>query len=547
MARPAGFVLAAVPLVAAALAASTPAAVDPAGKPTPVGNLFRTFDRCFPCHSGISTQSGQDVSMAFDWRPSVMANSSRDPYWQAGVRREVTDHPESQAAIEDECSICHMPMARFLANAAGRQGQVFAHLPFEVHQPGARLAQDGVSCSLCHQITAEKLGTRESFVGGFVVDTKTQAEGRLEFGPYDVDPGHALVMKSSSEGFVPTRSAHVRRAELCAPCHTLITTALGPQGQKVGELPEQVPYLEWLHSGFRDTQTCQGCHMPAVGAPVPITRVFGDPREDVARHTFFGGNFFLKRLLNLYRSDLGVDALPQELDTAAAASMDFLRSNAASVSIGSVELRGDRLEAAVKVQALTGHKFPTAYPSRRAWLHVTIRDRGNVIFESGALEPTGLIRGNDNDADATRYEAHHREVASPDEVQIYESIMVDPAGAVTTGLLRAVRFVKDNRLLPSGFDKGTADPEVAVQGSAADDPDFTDAGDVVRYSVPARGSQGPFQVEAEFWYQVISFRWAHNLEPYQAFEPQRFLRYYQALSPSSGLMLARATASTRPN
>ena len=29
-------------------------------------------------------------------------------------------------------------------------------------------------------------------------------------------------------------------------------------------------------------------------------------------------------------------------------------------------------------------------------------------------------------------------------------------------------------------------------------------------------AQGPFQVEAEFWFQPISFRWANNLKPYNA-------------------------------
>ncbi len=123
------------------------------------------------CHNGLTTPSGQDISIGFDWRPSMMANSARDPYWQAGVRRETIEHPESRAAIEDECSICHMPMARFQAKEAGREGQIFAHLPFNPEKEDDRLAADGVSCSLCHQITKDKLGTRDSFVGGFVVDT----------------------------------------------------------------------------------------------------------------------------------------------------------------------------------------------------------------------------------------------------------------------------------------------------------------------------------------------------------------------------------------
>ncbi len=134
-------------------------------------DLFQPSDRCFACHNGLSTAEGEDISIGFGWRPSMMANSSRDPYWQAGVRRESIDHAESKSAIEDECSKCHMPMARFQSKYEGREGEVFSRLDFGSDKPIDRLAQDGVSCSMCHQITKEKLGTRESLVGGFVVDT----------------------------------------------------------------------------------------------------------------------------------------------------------------------------------------------------------------------------------------------------------------------------------------------------------------------------------------------------------------------------------------
>src|SRR5262245_47520787 len=76
-------------------------------------DLFQTSDRCFACHNGLSTAAGEDISIGFGWRPTLMANSARDPYWQAGVRRETIDHPEAKKDIEDECSKCHMPMARY--------------------------------------------------------------------------------------------------------------------------------------------------------------------------------------------------------------------------------------------------------------------------------------------------------------------------------------------------------------------------------------------------------------------------------------------------
>ena len=92
---------------------------------------FRTSDRCIACHNGLTTASGRDVSIGFDWRSSIMANSSRDPYWQASVRRETLDHPEVNAAIQDECSVCHMPVTRYEAKLRGRLGEIFSHLPFD--------------------------------------------------------------------------------------------------------------------------------------------------------------------------------------------------------------------------------------------------------------------------------------------------------------------------------------------------------------------------------------------------------------------------------
>ena len=63
---------------------------------------FQTSDRCIACHNGLTTKSGEDISIGFNWRATMMANSSRDPYWQAGVRREIIDHPKAQKWIEEQ-------------------------------------------------------------------------------------------------------------------------------------------------------------------------------------------------------------------------------------------------------------------------------------------------------------------------------------------------------------------------------------------------------------------------------------------------------------
>ena len=106
----------------------TPPPAQAAVPPDPTDN-FRTSDRCIACHKGVSATDGTDVSIGFDWRASMMANSARDPYFQAAVRREVMDYPEAAADIEGECSRCHMPMAAVAAMQEGQSAAVFANLP----------------------------------------------------------------------------------------------------------------------------------------------------------------------------------------------------------------------------------------------------------------------------------------------------------------------------------------------------------------------------------------------------------------------------------
>ncbi|MGE3842480.1 MAG: hypothetical protein AB7I50_12915, partial [Vicinamibacterales bacterium] len=522
---------------------NNPHATAPGG-PAPV---FDTAENCMPCHNNLISPTGEDISIGSSWRASMMANAGRDPYWMAGIRRETMDHPSAVSVIEDECTVCHLPMARTTHVYGGGTGKAFEHLPVtEKNRPIDKLAHDGVSCTACHQMQNEKLGTRESFVGGYVIRGR-EGSGRPHiFGPFQLEKGQRTIMRSASN-FEPERGDHIKQSEMCATCHTLFTKALDKNGKEIGELSEQAMYLEWKHSAYEGEQrSCQSCHMPVVQQDTPIASVLGDPRPGFSRHTFVGGNFFMLKMLNKFRDELGVQALPHEMEASVQRTLVNLQQSTARLDLDQAELAGGRLSFNVNVTNLTGHKLPTAYPSRRAWLHVTVRDQGGrVVFESGAIGPNGAIAGNDNDADALKFEPHYTEIRRPDDVQIYESVMVDGEGVLTTGLLRGVRYVKDNRLLPRGFDKATASNEVAVLGGAMQDADFLGGSDRVRYSVDLAGAQGPFRVDAELRFQVIAFRWAENLKQYDAPEPRRFVGYYQSMSSVSSEPLAQATLSLR--
>jgi hypothetical protein len=503
---------------------------------------FLVSDRCASCHNKLTTHSGEDFSHVPSWRPTMMANAARDPYWQASVRREVLEHPEAQATIEDECSICHMPMARFESKQAGRSGALFSHLGFLPDNRDDALAADGVSCLLCHQIDKDKLGTRESFNGQFTISGSNAQGERPAYGPYAPDAGQSKVMLMSTGGFRPIESAHLGESEACAVCHTLITKSLGADGRGIGELPEQVPYLEWLHSDYHEKRSCQSCHMPKIFEDTAISSILGAPRRGASRHSFPGGNFFMTEILNRNREELKVQSSQEELAGAFGKIKSYLQSQAARVSIGAVEVRGGRLEADVTLSNLGGHKLPTAYPSRRVWVHLTVKDGKNQkVFESGAMSVGGAIAGNDNDADAERFEPHYTEIRNPGQVQIYESILADSGGVVTTGLLKAVRYIKDNRLLPQGFDKKTAEKHIAVAGNALEDADFIGGSDHVRYSIDLGKAQGPFRIDAELCFQPIGYRWAINLKSYKEEEPRKFTRQFEEAAASSMEVLARAS------
>ncbi len=506
---------------------------------------FHTSDRCVACHNGMTSTKGDAFSIGFDWQATVMANVGRDPYWQGSIRRETLDHPAASQFIQNDCSTCHMPAVRLADRDAHRDTHVFARFPFVKLTAKTsqlqRSAQDGVTCSVCHQIDRDKLGDPSTFSGNLVISKAVHYDIRPEYGPFAPDHGHQTMMHSSTGGFLPEESAHIRDAALCAGCHTLITTPLGPDGKQLGQFPEQVPYQEWQHSSYYNKRTCQDCHMPPVNGATPITALYGQLRDGARHHYFIGGNFFLQSLLDEHRDDLKTVARTQDLVAAAARTREFLGTQSARVTIEHPDVSAGKLSFTVFTENLTGHKLPTAYPSRRAWLHVTVTDSSDhIVFESGALRPDGSIVGNVNDEDKTRFEPHFAEITRPDQVEIYEPILGDMNGHVTTGLLNAVRYLKDDRILPAGFDKSTAAPDIAVYGNAARDPNFVGGGSRVRYAIPTNSATGPLRITVELLYQPIGFRWAHNLEPYKAAEPQRFVHYYEADSSRTATTLASA-------
>ncbi len=487
---------------------------------------------CAFCHSSLRDSAGNDVSIDSYWRSTMMANSGKDPLWQAKISSEVNRNPSLQVIIEEKCSRCHMGMARYQAitdsdgsvEGVDVLGNGFLATNHYLHAA----AMDGVSCTLCHQIQDVNLGSPDSFTGQYKIDTSTFPPYRAAFGPYDQPVQHPMEMHS---GFTPTTGQHIMASALCGTCHTLYTPTVDAQGNIIGEFPEQTTYLEWEHgiSGGGISLSCQDCHLPEAAGSVVISNrpMWLSSHSPFGQHHFVGGNSFMLNLLKINSSAIGVTAGASYFDATIARTNTQLQNDTASISVASASITNDMLSVALNIQNMAGHKFPSGIPARRCWLHVTVKDvRDRLVFESGKPRADGSIEENDSDLDASLYEKHYDVINLPNQVQIYEPIMLDSDGAITYTLLRAASYAKDNRLLPAGFNKAEAPDAIAVQGEAANDANFTAGQDQITYQVNVSGKRKPLTITAEILYQTVSYPFAENLRKDVTDLTNRFFGFY---------------------
>ncbi len=505
---------------------------------------FVGSSRCAVCHELLSDRMGNDMSISGHWRSTMMANAAKDPLWQAKVSSEVKRNPALKKVIEKKCSTCHMPMAWTQAYKESAEQLMLDKGFLSPKNDLHAAALDGVSCSLCHQIRDENLGQKESFSGKFVIDTGKNGPEREIFGPYK-NPLQEVMQKAVN--YTPTYGPQINDSALCATCHTLFTPYVDAQGNVAGEFPEQVAYLEWQHSeyGVNSAQRydigenpgkgmiCQECHMPhSEEGGVYIakwTPPKAEAKDHFSQHHFVGGNVFMLNVLQENIGNLGLAASTAKFEDTKERTMHQLQRTTAQLALAGLQNSSNELKAVLQVNNLVGHKFPTGIPARRAWIHFSVADSsGQVFFESGKPLADGRIEGNDADYDIMTYEPHYDRITRPDQVQIYEGIMLNTDNAVTYTLLRAAKFAKDNRLLPNGFTKSDASPDIAVFGGAAADANFVGGSDQVVYTVNTAGRKGPFTVTARLLFTAVAYPFVKDLEKdSELFEVSRFMQLYR--------------------
>jgi len=511
----------------------SPISSPQSGIPIDSSILFPTAKLCSGCHgkdpngNAMVTGDGTDVNIYDDWRSTMMANAARDPFWRAKVTHEMLVNPAHSLELQDKCTSCHAPAGHYQAKL--HDHKMFYTLA-DVYAD--TLGLDGVTCQACHAQAPERLGDLHS--GELNYDTNYI---RVAYGPYEFifePPMHEFV------GITPVYGEHILDAGQCAGCHTLITKTVDNNGAYTGgTFVEQATYHEWLNSRYdeeHDNVTCQGCHMPYIPDAVVISAnyQFLTNKFPYALHELAGANVTMLKLMKENRAALGITAQPENFDSTIAATLRMLQHKTLDLTLETGVLYGDSANFRVKLQNKAGHKFPSGYPARRAWIELEVKNQnGEVVFHSGKMNPDFSLP--DEDAN---FESHFNLIENPEQVQIYELVPGDVNGLFTNVLERGQVALKDNRLVPQGFSASDPVYDTTLVVGINNDPDFDfDGGsDVVHYRLPTNGYTGFLTVTAKVWYQSLPPKWMAPMFAHSSPEIDAFKTMFDAADRSPVLI-----------
>lgn len=484
---------------------------------------FLSSGFCAECHgsdtAGLAmvTSTGVDVNFTDDWRATMMANSARDPFWKAQVSHEGIIDPGHKDLLEDECTSCHAPLGRYSHHFLNpTQEYTLADLASDP------LGQDGVTCMACHSLSGSNLGS--TFSGQFTLDTQ-----RVAYGPF---PGAFANPMVDSIDVFPAYGPHMLDAQACASCHTLITQTVDLQGNFTGNsFVEQATYHEWVNSVYNTAglASCQTCHVPQLNEQILISAHYPgilNGRSPYGQHQLVGANSFMLKLMQGNIDSLGLTADSIHFDSVIARTDRMLKQQSIDLSLTRGFRTLDSVDFFVNIQNKAGHKFPTGYPSRRVFVEFVVRDINlDTLFSSGIL-------GNDYELidQSQPYEPHHAVINQPGQVQIYEMVMGDVNGDVTTTLRRASAPLKDNRILPRGFDTFHSNYDtVKIVGLPNAENDYNSGGyEITNYRIGLNGYTDSLLVTARVWYQTVRPGWLDETFANNSPEIDQFRDMYNA-------------------
>jgi len=369
------------------------------------------------------------------------------------------------------------------------------------------------------------------------------------------------------------------------PAHAsdpLLKAQTSPVFRKFQHHIEQATYLEWLNSEYENeidtknpkAKTCQDCHMSAglkdsrhgIDLPQLQTRIAAvqdatyPEAENLAphgkldvrvrekgyrRHNFAGLNVFLVEMFNQFDDVMGVrktdfmTGSEKDAGNAVESMVRTARDDTASLDVGVAWEGSNRLTARVVVNNKAGHRFPSGVGFRRAFIELAVVQGSGtserVVWASGRTNELGVLidaEGRplptetfalDPATGRQRFQPHHEEITSPDQVQVYETLLRSAKGEFTTSFVRGCETVKDNRLLPRGWKATGPGPALTDKFLQATHPDAATARDAryadgsgtdevtYRIELPHAIDAAGLKVRATLYYQAMPPYYLRNL------------------------------------
>ncbi|WP_242515873.1 MYXO-CTERM sorting domain-containing protein [Sorangium cellulosum] len=457
----------------------------------PERDNFDTSERCAACHRGKGDDP-RDYMPSDTWSGTMMANAWRDPVFKAALTIANQDAP----GMGTFCLRCHSPVGFVRGHATPPDGSGF--------DPNAEVDGiiDGqaVGCSVCHRAmpTEGPDGEKSYLLGNaqLVFDTSPEAASftstPVMYGPYE-----NIVSNSHTGAPDPT----LADSRFCGQCHQVTNPERmlkNADGAPTNiEFPLDTTYEEWASSDFRDggpdAKSCIDCHMQRKTGEWPVANP-GPIRTDPRDHVIVGGNHWGIQAVMAADPELAAtraNAFQLALDR----TLESLASAAAVTIVEAPEdaLPGQELELTVRVENLTGHKFPTGYAeSRRAWIAVFLVD------EDGGERP--LLGGYDADTGEIQHDPPTHEYRAVHGRWDSET----GAGEKEEHLALHDMIISDTRIPPKGFvpsQTTTPTEEIDFRDGDGGYRNYDEA--TFTLTVPADAS-GPQTLSARVYYQSMT-------------------------------------------
>jgi len=207
---------------------------------------------------------------------------------------------------------------------------------------------------------------------------------------------------------------------------------------------------------------------------LPDTDITVKLREDFSRHTLLGLNIYLNEIAQQFPLLLGyrqgqfvarqLFSLKPALLLSNEAYIDQAQNETATVEVKQFdEMEDGKFQATIEVTNKAGHYLPSGVGFRRLFLEVLVKDKqGRTLWASGRTNKLGAILDGRSDTvlrseEPVNYpnepfQPHYQTITREDQVQIYQELIADSDGNLTTSFMRRVTPLKNNRIRPHGYD-----------------------------------------------------------------------------------------------